>query len=132
MAIYLSCSLSLAQSKAVEPVTIGWIGSMTGPQQKWAAYEAAQIALEEINRQGGINGRPLRIIWEDGKGSGTAAAAAAQKLINVDHVKYILGGHCTPESLAIAPIAERAGVVMRSPQNTLHARGQHPSISKYQ
>lgn len=85
---------------------------MTGPQQKWAAYEAAQMAYEEVNAAGGIKGRPLEIIWEDGKGSGTAAAAAAQKLISVDKVQYILGGHCTPESLPIAPIAERAGVVM--------------------
>jgi branched-chain amino acid transport system substrate-binding protein len=103
---------SVFAAPASAPVKIGWVGSMTGPQSKWAAYEAAQIALDEVNAGGGINGRPVQIIWEDGKGAGTAAAAAAQKLINVDRVNYILGGHCTPESLAIAPIAERAGVVM--------------------
>lgn len=94
------------------PVKAGWIGPMTGELSKWGSYQAALLALEDVNARGGIGGRKLELVFEDGKSQGKDAASAAQKLITVDHVKYILGGQCTRESLAIAPIAEKAGVLM--------------------
>jgi len=94
------------------PVRVGWIGAMTGPIAKYGPYESAILAQEEINARGGINGRPLELIFEDGMGQGNAAARAAQKLISANKVKYIIGGHCSPESLAIAPLAQRNRVIM--------------------
>lgn len=94
------------------PIRIGWIGAMTGPIAKYGSFQSAQLAQEDINSAGGIEGRPIEIIFEDGKGDGRSAAAAAQKLIGIDRVRYIVGGHCSPESLAIAPIAERNKVLM--------------------
>lgn len=95
-----------------EPIKVGWVSDLTGPAAKWGAIEAAHLAVKEINDAGGINGRPLELIEEDGKCASKDAASAAQKLISIDKVKVILGGHCSPESLAIAPIAEAAKVVM--------------------
>lgn len=102
----------LAQSSSSEPLRFGWIGAMTGPGAKYGVYQAAQIALEEINAAGGINGRPLEIIFEDGKGEGKAAIDAANKLIYLDKVRYILGGNCSPETMPIAPIAEKNRIIL--------------------
>lgn len=94
------------------PVRIGWIGAMSGPAAKYGVYQAAQIALAEVNAAGGINGRKIELIAEDGRCDSKAAADAAMKLINVDKVKYILGGHCSPETMPIAPLAERSKVIL--------------------
>ncbi len=94
------------------PIRAGWIGAITGPAAKYGVYEAAQLALDDVNRDGGVNGRPLELVAEDGKCSGQSAVTAAMKLIDVDAMRYIIGGHCSPETMAIAPLAERKRVVL--------------------
>ena len=89
-----------------EPIRVGWISDYTGSFAKMGAAEAGRIAVDEINTQGGINGRPLKLIEEDGGCNPKIALNAAQKLITVDRVSIILGGHCSPETLTIAPLAE--------------------------
>ncbi len=74
-----------------------------------------QIAVEEINLAGGVDGKEIVLVVEDAKCDGTGGANAAQKLVNVDGVKVIIGGFCSSESLAAVPIAEKAKVVMISP-----------------
>lgn len=100
-----------------EPIKIGFIGPLTGDA---AAYgepvkNAVQLAVNEINSTGGIHGRSIKVMYEDGKCSGEGAASAAQKLVNIDKVKYIIGGICSGESLTAAPIIDEAQVVMLSP-----------------
>jgi len=95
-----------------EPIKIGWVSALTGSVAKYGAYEAGMLAVQDINDKGGINGRKLELIVEDGKCSPIDAVTAVNKLINVDNVKVILGGHCTPESVTIAPIAEKNKVIM--------------------
>jgi len=97
-------------------IKIGFIGPLTGsaasagePTQK-----AVALAVEEINNSGGIKGRPIKIIYEDGKCEGKEAVNAAQKLINIDKVKIIIGGFCSGETLAVAPIAEAAKIILFS------------------
>jgi branched-chain amino acid transport system substrate-binding protein len=70
------------------------------------------LAVEEINNKGGINGRPIRIISEDGKCNPSEAVTVAKKLIDVDGVKFILGGHCSPETVAIVPIINQSKVFL--------------------
>jgi len=97
------------------PIKIGFIGPLTGDAASigQSLKNAVTIAADEINAAGGVNGRPIEFIYEDGK-CGSAAAGAAQKLINVDGVKYILGGACSGETLAAAPIAEANRVILFS------------------
>ncbi len=77
--------------------------------------QAAELAVSEINAAGGVNGRMLRLIAEDGQCDAAEAATAGNKLINVDGVKYIVGGGCSGETLAVTPLAERNKVIMLSP-----------------
>ncbi len=80
--------------------------------------KAAKIAIEEINAKGGVNGRLLEPVYEDSKCNPKDGNSAAQKLINVDKVKVIIGGACSGETLGAAPIAEANKVVVLSPSAT--------------
>jgi branched-chain amino acid transport system substrate-binding protein len=99
-------------SKKNDSIKVGWIGAMTGPQAKYGSYEASILAVEDINNDGGINGKKLELVAEDGKCDPKSAVDATNKLIDVDKVKVIIGGHCSPESVAIAPIAEKNKIIM--------------------
>ncbi len=114
------------QAKAPkEPYKIGFVGAMTGPVAKYGSYEATKLAVDDINNSGGINGHQIQLIAEDGKCDSKAAVDAMNKLIDVDKVQIVLGGHCTPESLAIAPIAESKKVLMLASITT------SPALSAY-
>lgn len=99
--------------KATGPVTIGFTGPLTGDLANIGqnVKAAVEIAVEEVNQAGGIEGRPLQVIYEDDQCNGTGGTNAANKLINVDKVPVILGSTCSPAMLAFAPIAEKAKVV---------------------
>lgn len=100
-----------------EPIKIGFIAPLSGDAAVYGepARNVVNLAVEEINSAGGINGSEVEIIYEDGKCNGKDASNAAQKLINSDKVMAIVGGFCSSESLAAVPIAESAKVVLLSP-----------------
>lgn len=99
-----------------QPFRIGVMESATGPGETYGAVaiQAKQMAVEEINAAGGINGRMLELIVEDSKCSAQDAITAYNKLTDVDGVKIILGTSCSGAMLGAAPLAEADGVVMFS------------------
>lgn len=98
------------------PIKIGFVGPLTGSASSIGlnAQSAVQVAVDEVNSAGGINGRPLQVIYEDGKCSGAPASSAASKLINIDGVSVILGGACSGETMAFTQIAEQAKIPVLS------------------
>ncbi len=90
--------------------------SLTGPGETYGtvANQAKQLAVDEINEAGGINGRMLKLVVEDSKCSAKDAIIAYNKLTDVDGVKIILGTSCSGAMLGAAPLAEADGVVMFS------------------
>ena len=80
--------------------------------------KATKIAIDEINAKGGINGRKVEAIYEDGKCNPKDGNAASQKLVNIDKVKIIIGGVCSGETLGAAPITESNKVILISPSAT--------------
>ena len=107
-----------ATEPAVEagPFRIGVMESLTGPGETYGnvAVQAKQLAVDEINAAGGINGRMLELIVEDSKCSAQDSIIAYRKLTDVDEVKIILGTSCSGAMLGAAPRAEEDGVVMFS------------------
>jgi len=99
-----------------EPFRIGVMESATGPGETYGtvAIQAKELAVEEINAAGGINGRMIELIVEDSKCSAQDAITAYNKLTDVDGVKIILGTSCSGAMLGAAPLAEKDGVVMFS------------------
>ena len=95
---------------------IGVMESLTGPGETYGtvAVQAKQMAVEELNAAGGINGRMLEIIVEDSKCNAQDSITAYKKLTDVDEVKIILGTSCSGAMLGAAPLAEKDGVVLFS------------------
>lgn len=95
---------------------IGIMMPLTGDAAAYGLAEGRgiKIALDEINSKG-VNGKKLEAIYEDSKCNPKDGNAAAQKLINVDEVKVIIGGACSGETLGAAPIAESNKVILISP-----------------
>ncbi len=99
-----------------EPFRIGVMESLTGAGETYGtvASQAKQMALDEINAAGGVNGRPIEFIVEDSKCNAQDAIAAYKKLTEVDGVKIILGTSCSGAMLGAAPLAEADGVILFS------------------
>ncbi len=109
--------LSACQPAETGPIKIGFVGPLTGGIASIGVVmrNAAELRVKEINDAGGINGRMIQLVIEDGKCTGADAASAGQKLVSIDKVIAIHGGECSGETLAIAPITEEAGIVLLSP-----------------
>ncbi|MXY46398.1 MAG: ABC transporter substrate-binding protein [Chloroflexi bacterium] len=111
----LACG-SIGGGASSESFKIGVMESVTGPGETYGnvAVQAKQMAVDEINAAGGINGRMLELIVEDEKCNAQDAITAYRKLTDVDGVKIILGTSCSGAMLGAAPLAEEDGVVMFS------------------
>ncbi len=98
------------------PFMVGVLESLTGPGETYGtvAERAKQMAADEINAAGGINGRSLELVVEDSKCSAQDAITAYNKLTDVDGMKIILGTSCSGAMLGVAPLAEADGVVLFS------------------
>ncbi len=98
------------------PFRIGVMESVTGAGVTYGtvSVQSKQLAVDEINAAGGINGRMLELIVEDSKCNAQDAITAYNKLTDVDGVKIILGTSCSGAMLGAAPLAEKEGVVMFS------------------
>lgn len=88
----------------------------------------AKIAEAYFNKQGGINGTPIRLIFQDTAGDEQGAINAFNTLISQDKVVGIVGPTLSQQAFGADPIAERAGVPVIAASNT--AKGI-PQIGKY-
>lgn len=106
-------------------IKIGSVYPLTGGAASWGvpAKEGIQLAVSEINNNGGINGRKIEVIYEDSKMDPKEGVTAVQKLINVDGVKYILGDIVSGVVLATAPLIEQNKVLNL-------VQGSSPDISE--
>lgn len=95
-----------------EIIKIGFIGPLSGFGAAWGGEQrdAAEVAVNEINETGGVSGSKFQIIYEDGACDGKEAAGAAQKLVSIDKVEFLLTV-CSAETLSVAPIAEEHNVI---------------------
>ena len=111
----MACAGGGGEQQAV-PFRVGVLESLTGPGETYGtvAERAKQMAADEINAAGGINGRRLELIVEDSKCSAQDAITAYNKLTDVDGMKIILGTSCSGAMLGVAPLAEADGVVLFS------------------
>lgn len=99
------------------PVKIGVILPLTG---QMAAYgedgrRAIELARDELNAAGGINGEPVEIIFEDSGGTPKGSTAATLKLIEIDKVVALAGGLFSSEILAMKPILNQHKIVLMTP-----------------
>jgi branched-chain amino acid transport system substrate-binding protein len=78
----------------------------------------AQLAIDEWNEKGGVLGMTIVPIVEDSQCSADPAVNAANKVIDQDGVKYIVGEVCSSASIPVSQITEAKGIVQISPTST--------------
>ncbi|MCY4555266.1 MAG: ABC transporter substrate-binding protein [Chloroflexi bacterium] len=107
---------TVAVTASDQPFRVGVMESLTGPGETYGtvSVQAKQMAADEVNAAGGINGRMLELVVEDSKCAAQDAITAYNKLTDVDGVKIILGTSCSGAMLGAAPLAEADGVVLFS------------------
>ncbi len=95
---------------AGDTIKIGFIGPLTGDAASLgtASRAAVELAASELNDKGGINGKKVEVVYEDGKCTAGPAVSAANKLINSDKVAAIVGGLCSSETSAFVNAAMAA------------------------
>ena len=75
-----------------EPIKIGAVLRLSiGAEHGTPSKRGVELAVDQVNKAGGINGRQVEVIFEDEKDSPAASVNAVQKLINVDKVVAIIG-----------------------------------------
>jgi branched-chain amino acid transport system substrate-binding protein len=102
------------------PIKIGIYGDLSGQTSSFgqSTKNGATMAIDEINKAGGINGRQIEFIFEDDQGQPAQAATVVTKLINQDKVHALLGEVASSNSLAAAPVAQAAKIPMITPSST--------------
>jgi branched-chain amino acid transport system substrate-binding protein len=115
-----------AAPAAGEPIHFGVSGPLTGPNAQYGAQWKAgfDLALEEINANGGVQGRPLAYVFEDSQSDPRQSVAIAQKFVADPRIVIELGDFSSPASMAASPIYQRAGLVQLGFTNS------HPDFTK--
>jgi branched-chain amino acid transport system substrate-binding protein len=118
-AVLLACAM-FSCGKNEDEIRVGEFGSLTGTTATFgiSTKNAIDLAIEETNAAGGIEGKTIRVIVEDDQGRPEEAATAVRKLVEQDRVIAVLGEVASSRSLAGAPICQNAGVPMITPSST--------------
>ncbi|MGZ5483773.1 MAG: ABC transporter substrate-binding protein, partial [Pyrinomonadaceae bacterium] len=122
-AVFASATCTRRGGNCADPggtIKIGVYGDLTGQTSSFgqSTKNGSQMAADEINAAGGINGRQVQLIHEDDQGEPGKAATVVTKLINQDQVRALIGEVASSNSLAAAPHAQEAKVPMISPSST--------------
>jgi branched-chain amino acid transport system substrate-binding protein len=120
--IVIIALLALAAPKAgaADEIVIGHFASMSGGTATFgiSTDEGIHLAADEINANGGVLGKQVRVVTEDDQSKPEEAVTAVQKLINQDKIVALLGEVASSRSIAAAPVAQRARIPMLTPAST--------------
>ncbi len=98
-------------SKSADTIRIGANLEMTGGQAAYGtgAVRGAQLAVEEINKAGGVLGKQIELVALDNKSEPSESASAAQKLVD-EGVIALIAPTTSSNALAMVPITNAAGI----------------------
>jgi len=115
----ISCRIVLAGmlsmltcfGRAAEPLKIGMVGHVTGPLAESGLYgiQGAKLAVEEINKAGGLLGRQIELVIEDDQTTNPGAGLAFSKLAGDKDIPGFIGPTLSTQVHAIAPDIQRTG-----------------------
>lgn len=115
MASGLAATTALAQSQGVSKneIVLGSIQDLSGPLAGFGKEIRSGMLLrvEELNEQGGVNGRKIKLLVEDSGYDPKKAVLAAQKLVNQDKIFMMVGHLGTAQNLAAMPVQFEKNVI---------------------
>jgi branched-chain amino acid transport system substrate-binding protein len=113
-------ALAACGSKGGDTIKIGGLAPLTGDIAVYgvAASNGAKLAIDEINKNGGLLGKQIEFIVYDEKGDVNEAVNAYNKLVDQDKVIAILGDVTSKPTISVAQLAAKAGIPMVTPTAT--------------
>ena len=114
-ALALAAAISFGSAKAQEEILIGVSTPVTGPVAYGSEHElrGVKLAVEEINANGGVLGKPIKLSIEDNQCNPSVSVTATTKLID-QGVVAVLGAQCSSAVLAAMPVFMKAEVPLVS------------------
>ncbi|MBC5767402.1 ABC transporter substrate-binding protein [Ramlibacter albus] len=115
--LVLACGLAAAQGRVqgvtAHEIVLGSIQDLSGPIALYGKQlrMGMMLRVDEINEQGGIHGRKLRLIFEDSAYDPKRAVLAAQKLVDQDRIFALVGHLGAASNLATMPVLFDKGVI---------------------
>ncbi len=103
-----------------DPIVIGGLAPLTGAVSVYgiASDNGSQLAIEEINAAGGINGRQIKYVVLDEQGDEEQAVTAYDRLVNEYNIVALIGDVTSKPAIAVAQRAARDGLPMIAPTAT--------------
>jgi len=98
---------------AATPIYFGVSGPFSGDRAAYGAVwkKGMDLAADEINRAGGIKGRPLELVYQDTQSDPKQSVPVAQKFVDDERIIAELGDFSSAASMAASPIYERGKLV---------------------
>lgn len=116
LCMVMACSLTVFASAAddEDPIVIGSIQDLTGSAADAgvSALWGAEYAVEQINANGGINGREIQLISMDCGGDVQQAITCYRRLVEEEHVSAIVGPSLSNVGIALAPLTTEDEIPM--------------------
>jgi branched-chain amino acid transport system substrate-binding protein len=102
---------TLAQTTG-KPLKVGFMYELTGTFSTMGSdtQKTAEIAVEMMNKTGGIKGHPIEYVTYDSQSNATQATLSAKKLIETEKIHILLGSNTNGTGLAVGPVCETNGV----------------------
>ncbi|MCX6793047.1 MAG: ABC transporter substrate-binding protein [Candidatus Falkowbacteria bacterium] len=127
--VLAGCSFNKDTSEAGKSMKVIKLGAILPLSGDAGAYgEQVQNVIDyqlvKVNEKYKDKGIKFEVIYEDGKCTGNDAVNAFQKLTEIDGVKFIIGGFCSSETLAMIPLVKDGKVLLAGPGSS------NPQIEK--
>ena len=108
----LACSAAAAGALAADPIKIGLVSEITGPNAEAGAnsVKGASLALEEINADGGVLGRKLELKVEDNQSTNPGSVLAVSRLANEGGLAALIAPVRSTQVQAAAPTIAKMAV----------------------
>lgn len=116
----VGCGNGQGSSDDADEIVIGAIGPLSGAASTYgqSVKNGAQVFLDKVNANGGIDGKQVVLKFEDDEADPTKSINAYDKLVNQDGVKLLLGPVTSGAANAVGPNATADGVPMITPSGT--------------
>lgn len=111
--VLIALMLLTVAASAEDTIKIGLYGTITGTNALAGEMlqKGAELAIDQVNAAGGINGAMLELVPYDDQSTPEGAVKAVTRLVDVDEVAAICGSNSSPNIIAASSITEEAGVI---------------------
>ncbi|MBB3102297.1 branched-chain amino acid ABC transporter substrate-binding protein [Azomonas macrocytogenes] len=117
--VALALSGATSFSLAADTIKIAFAGPATGPLTQYGdmQFNGSKMAVEQINKAGGVDGKQLEGIVYDDACDPKQAVAVANKVVN-NEIKFVIGHFCSSATQPAADVYNDEGILMITPSST--------------